>query len=157
MDKSHTIDKDLIQGLTQKEVEVDHLQNVIIALSTKIHTINDIEREQTRSRQLASENDSAREHLQVTIRESATMTVQRAKENKEYQDNLGRENNQLRKDLDTHSQTIGERNNTISDQGESIVQNNRRITEINMRLADLTEMKSINENLNKQINESERR
>lgn len=49
MDKSpgkiNEIDRDLIQGLTQKEVEVDHLQNVIIALSTKIHTVNDMERE----------------------------------------------------------------------------------------------------------------
>lgn len=67
MDKSpgkiNEIDRDLIQGLTQKEVEVDHLQNVIIALSTKIHTVNDMEREQTRSRVLARENDDAREHL----------------------------------------------------------------------------------------------
>lgn len=67
MDKSQTriteIDKDLIQGLTQKEVEVDHLQNVIIALSTKIHSINDMEKEQTRSRILIKENDDAREHL----------------------------------------------------------------------------------------------
>jgi len=51
------IDKDLIQGLTEKEVQVEHLESVIVSLSTKIHTINDIEREQTRSRQLIREGE----------------------------------------------------------------------------------------------------
>jgi len=46
----HGIDKDLIQGLTEKEVQVEHLESVIVSLSTKIHTINDMDREQTRSR-----------------------------------------------------------------------------------------------------------
>jgi len=43
-------DKDLIQGLTEKEVQVDHLESVIVALSTKIQTLNDMEKEQARNR-----------------------------------------------------------------------------------------------------------
>ncbi len=37
-----SIDKDLIQGLTEKEVQVEHLESVIVSLSTKIHAVNDM-------------------------------------------------------------------------------------------------------------------
>lgn len=161
MDKSQTriteIDKDLIQGLTQKEVEVDHLQNVIIALSTKIHSINDMEKEQTRSRILIKENDDAREHLQVVIQESSQKTLHRAQETKDYQDNLGRENNSLRSKIDSQEQTIRDRENTIHEREHTITSKERNITEINLKLQDLSEMKTLNERLNKQINDSESR
>ena len=69
-DASH-LDKDLIQGLTEKEVQVDHLESVIVALSTKIQTLNDMETEQARSRQLLSEGEEGRRHLQGLLEDSA--------------------------------------------------------------------------------------
>ena len=62
---------DLIQGLTEKEVQVEHLESVIVALSTKINTINDMEKEQVRNRQLIQEGDEGRVHLQAVITESS--------------------------------------------------------------------------------------
>ena len=81
-----SIDKDLIQGLTEKEVQVEHLESVIVSLSTKIHAVNDMHQEEIRSRQLIRENDSARAHLQHLLEESSKATTIKAKQNKEYQD-----------------------------------------------------------------------
>lgn len=160
MDKSPSriqIDRDLVQQFTQKEVEVDHLQNVILSLSTKIHTITDMEKEQSRARVLARENDVAREHLQVTLQESATTTIHRAEETKEYENKLGAENNTLRLKIDGQEQTIRDRDNTIHERNFTITNKDRNINELNLKLEDLKEMKTLNENLNKQINASEQR
>ena len=163
MDKSQTriteIDKDLIQGLTQKEVEVElpdsgaKRAKLLIVLSKS----KDFEKEQTRSRILIKENDDAREHLQVVIQESSQKTLHRAQETKDYQDNLGRENNSLRSKIDSQEQTIRDRENTIHEREHTITSKERNITEINLKLQDLSEMKTLNERLNKQINDSESR
>jgi hypothetical protein len=39
------LDKDLIRGLSEKEVEIEHLKTTIIALNEKIVVIDDIRRE----------------------------------------------------------------------------------------------------------------
>jgi hypothetical protein len=36
------LDKDLMRGLTEKEVEIEHLKTTIIALSQKVHTTIDL-------------------------------------------------------------------------------------------------------------------
>lgn len=141
------IDKDLIQGLTEKEVQVEHLESVIVSLSTKIHTINDMEREQTRNRQLIREGESGREHLQVLLNESSQKTAQRARENKDYQDKLVEENKQHRNKIDDQEQTIRNRDNTIHERTNTIGQRDRTITEQNLALENLKEMKRTNEQL----------
>lgn len=151
------IDKDLIQGLTEKEVQVEHLESVIVSLSTKIHTINDIEREQARNRQLVKEGEESREHLQALLHESSSKTAQRARENKEYQDKLVQENNGLRHKVDDQEQNIRNRDNTIHERENTIGQRDRQITEQNLKLEDLKEMKKTNEQLSAQINESQQR
>ena len=153
----HGIDKDLIQGLTEREVQVEHLESVIVSLSTKIHTINDMDREQTRSRQLIREGESGREHLQVLLNESAQKTAQRARENKDYQDKLVEENKQHRHKIDDQEQTIRNRDNTIHEKTNTIGQRERTITEQNLALENLKEMKRTNEQLSSQINESQQR
>lgn len=148
-------DKDLIQGLTEKEVQVDHLESVIVALSTKIQTLNDMEKEQARNRQLIHEGDEGRTHLQVIIEESASQTAKRAEENKEYQEEITRENNELRDHMNDHANTIRVRDGTIHENEQAINSRNREIQELNMVLSNLKEMKAQNERLNKQINESQ--
>lgn len=86
MDKSSIrgIDKDLIQGLTEKEVQVEHLNTVIHTLGFKLASYNDIEQSEARNWILIQEGTEARAHLQVVIQESAHKTSQRAEETKDY-------------------------------------------------------------------------
>jgi hypothetical protein len=44
------IDKDLINGLTEKEVELEHLKTVIVGLSEKLKVREDIEQDLNNAR-----------------------------------------------------------------------------------------------------------
>ena len=146
---------DLIQGLTEKEVQVEHLESVIVALSTKINTINDMEKEQVRNRQLIQEGDEGRVHLQAVITESSQRAANLAAQNKKYQDDVVSENNELRNEVDRQTTEIRNRDDTIHERDFAINNRDREITTLQAALANLQEMKALNEGLNRQINDSE--
>lgn len=144
-----TLDRDLIQGLTEKEVQVEHLESVIVALSTKINTINDMDKEQVRNRQLIQEGEEGRVHLQTVIHESSQKAASLAAQNKKYQDEVVSENNDLRNTVDRQQADIRQRDDTIHERDFTINNRDREITTLQAALENLKEMKTLNENLNR--------
>ena len=143
------MDRDLIQGLTEKEVQVEHLESVIVALSTKINTINDMDKEQVRNRQLIQEGEEGRVHLQTVIHESSQKAASLAAQNKKYQDEVVSENNDLRNTVDRQQADIRQRDDTIHERDFTINNRDREITTLQAALENLKEMKTLNENLNR--------
>jgi len=54
------IDKELIKGLTEKEVELEHLKTVIVGLSEKLKVKEDIEQDLSHSRAQLQSAEQAR-------------------------------------------------------------------------------------------------
>ena len=122
---------------------MDHLESVIVALSTKINTINDMEAEQVRNRQLVKEGEEGRAHLQVVISESSQKAAQLAAHNKQHQDELVSENNGLRDTVDQKNAEIRARDDTIHDREFTINNRDREITTLQSALENLKEMKKL--------------
>jgi hypothetical protein len=101
------------------------------------------------------EGDEARGHLQGILDKSAHQTLERKEEHKRLQDDNTRENNELRTKVDEQEDTIRHRDDTIHDRDFTINNKNREITEQSASLHNLREMKTINEGVSHQINESE--
>ena len=54
------IDKELMRGLSEKEVELEHLKTVIVGLNEKLQVKEDIEEDLYNARQLLQENENGR-------------------------------------------------------------------------------------------------
>ena len=57
------IDKELIKGLGEKEVELEHLKTVIVGLNEKLKMKEDVERDLQNARKALEESDTARKDL----------------------------------------------------------------------------------------------
>ena len=65
------------------------------------------------------------------------------------------ENNELRNDVDSRTTEIRNRDDIIHERDATITNRDREITTLQAALANLQEMKALNEGLNRQINDSE--
>ena len=54
------IDKELIRGLSEKEVELEHLKTVIVGLNEKLKVKEDIEQDLNNARKLLTESEKGR-------------------------------------------------------------------------------------------------
>jgi len=65
------IDKELIKGLSEKEVELEHLKTVIVGLSEKLKVREDIEEDLDDARKLLQDAERARSELHHHLEESS--------------------------------------------------------------------------------------
>ena len=57
------LDKEIVQGLTEKEVEIDHLRTNVIALNQKLDSLKDIEGDAQKRQAMLEQSEAAREKL----------------------------------------------------------------------------------------------
>jgi len=57
------IDKELMRGLSEKEVELEHLKTVIVGLNEKLKVKEDIEEDLFNARKQLQDNEKARKVL----------------------------------------------------------------------------------------------
>lgn len=58
------VDKDLIRGLSKKEVEIDHLKSALQAVSLRLEVLKDMERDVQNSQALTHDSELKRAKLQ---------------------------------------------------------------------------------------------
>jgi hypothetical protein len=78
------IDKELIKGLSEKEVELEHLKTVIVGLNEKLKVKEDIEQDFFNARRQLEENDRARKVLHHQLEDAARRALEEAEKNKKY-------------------------------------------------------------------------
>ena len=78
------LDKDLVRGLSEKEVEIEHLKSQITALNEKIVVISELKRETEQSKELWRQSEVKREELQTHIREVAATVKGDREEHEAY-------------------------------------------------------------------------
>lgn len=85
--------------LKQKEQELEHKLNTLIALNEKLQVFNDIKKDLAENKQIVRQSEDARGKLQVTI----TQTAQKLKEDTEmkekFQENLQGKINELMQEI----------------------------------------------------------
>ena len=65
------LDKELIKGLTEKDVEIDHLKTVVVALQEKIVVIDDMKQDVVEHKSQLKHSEEKRHELQVHITETS--------------------------------------------------------------------------------------
>lgn len=68
--------------LKQKEQELEHKLNTLIALNEKLQVFNDVKKDLAENKQIVRQSEDARGRLQVTI----TQTAQKLKEDTEMKE-----------------------------------------------------------------------
>ena len=118
--RSEEPSKDLLQGISEKEVEIEHLKTVIVALDEKLKVIDAVRADLALSQQLVKESEQARVALQEHMKQTAQQIKEEATKNVKFQDTLIMENKHLLEELDTVKQQkvelekdLGQKNITI--------------------------------------------
>lgn len=78
------LDKELIKGLSEKEVELEHLKTVIVALNEKLKVKEDLEEDLKNNRKLLEESEMARKELQQNLENASRRADEEAEKNKKY-------------------------------------------------------------------------
>lgn len=74
------IDQELIRGLSEKEIELEHLKTVIVALNQKVEVVEDIKTDLSTTTRRFKDSEMAREDLQKSIIEtSETIRIEKEK------------------------------------------------------------------------------
>ena len=128
-------------GITEKNVEIDHLKTVIVSLNQKNQVVNDIQNElETKTGQLKS-NEQGRADLQAQLRDYIRRSEEEARKNREYQENLLKKNRELQDEIDAQRREIdllkrekAEREGTIDSQTSTILQHRNYIMRIEQEL-----------------------
>jgi len=128
-------------GITEKEVEIDHLKTVIVSLNQKNQVVNDIQNElDTKTGQLRS-NEQGRADLQAQLRDYIRRSDEEGRRNKEFQDSLLSKNRQLQDEIDQQRREIdllkrekAERDGAIDAQNSTILQQRNHIMRIEQEL-----------------------
>lgn len=141
--------------LSPKTVETEHLKNVIVSLSSKIVTTNDLEKEISTVVDTLNQSEEARSKLHQQLNDAANSANQRAEETHKRETELNNEIERLRQEVDELNNTVRSREQTIHERDHTITDKNKEINNLNMKLADLSEMKALNDKYAQQVNEAE--
>ncbi|CDW86350.1 gas2 domain containing protein [Stylonychia lemnae] len=163
------MDKDLLRGLSEKEVEIEHLKTTVIALNQKVEVcdiflqiksnnaqqiIRDLELDAQNANTITQNSEIKRVELQTHIRETAVQIQIEATKNKEFQDKLIEENKRLREDLHRANGLLNEREVEIHTLRETNLQclakirEQEQIIRVNIDIADqLAHANQLNEAL----------
>ena len=90
------MDKDLLRGLSEKEVEIEHLKTTIIALNQKIEVfnysfvficvqkMNDMQQDVNNSQNMLSQSELKRADLQQVVKQQSIQIADDALRNKQF-------------------------------------------------------------------------
>ncbi|CDW85596.1 gas2 domain containing protein [Stylonychia lemnae] len=93
------MDKDLLRGLSEKEVEIEHLKTTVIGLNTKVEVIRDMEQDVVNSQTITKNSEIKRVELQTFIKTTSIQIQEDAQKNKQFQDSVINENNNLQQEV----------------------------------------------------------
>jgi chromosome segregation ATPase len=127
-----------------------------VSLSSKIVTTNDLEREISTVVNTVNQSEEARRGLHGQLSVASNLSNQRAGETQVRETELNNEVERLRQEVDELNNTIRARDQTIQSRDHTITDNNKEINNLNMKLADLSEMKNLNEKYEQQVNDAEK-
>ena len=144
------------QNLNEEWVESEHLKNVIVSLSSKIVTTNDLEKQITTYQSTLKENDDARAKLRDNLGDASSSAEERANETHARETDLNNQINSLKADNNNLNSTIRARDSTIHDREFTISQRDKEIDTLSLKLEDMKELKSINDKLTDAINNAEK-
>lgn len=118
-------------------------------------TTNDLQKEITTYTTTVKHHEEARKGLQDKLGEASSQARIRAEETSKRETDLNQEITNLRSQVDNLTHTIRERVQTIHDRDFTISQKDKDIQALSAKLADLSEMKSLNEKYADQVNNAE--
>ncbi len=75
---------DIINGLNEKDVEIDHLKTTIVSLNTKVVTIEDIRTDRDNGRVHFKESEERREELHIHMKETVVKIEEDTQEHVTY-------------------------------------------------------------------------
>ena len=142
--------------MTEKEIQVEHLEAMIFALNTKIQKTNDLEVDVQRITEHITTSEKARGDLQQTIEASVKRANEENEMAKRFQDSLVEENKILGNTITERSQTIHAREKQINELNNAVAQLEREKKEQEMQLFDLRQMKELNDMYKQHVNDAEK-
>eukprot|EP00347_Sterkiella_histriomuscorum_P004714 403359390 len=117
-----SVDKELLRGLSEREVEIEHLKTTVIALNQKVEIIRDMEIDVVNSNTLTKNSEVKRVELQTFIKQTSVTIQEDAQKNKQFQDELIAENKRLRDELHRAQGLINEKDFKIQSLTETNLQ-----------------------------------
>lgn len=132
------------------------MKNVIVSLSSKIVTTNDLEKEIVTYQTTLQENDNGRARMRDQLSDASRQAQQRSNETQQRENELNLDIKNLKENVDRLEDTVRQRDQTIHDRDFTISQKNKDINTLNLKLDDLSEMKALNEKYAAAINEAEK-
>ena len=88
-----------MRGLSEKEVEIEHLKTTVIALNEKVEVVNDLRHDVDGARGDFTVSETKRVELQVHIKETSIKIHEETEEHTKYQDHLISENDNQRSEI----------------------------------------------------------
>ena len=150
-----SFNREIVRNISEKDVESEHLKNVIISLSSKIVTTNDLEKEIDTFTKTVRHHEEARTSLQRQLGDAGSQAQERSEETKRREVELNNEINDLNARGDNLMGIIRERVQDIHERDFTISQKEKEINVQNLKLQNLSEMKNLNEKYADQVNNAE--
>lgn len=145
-----------VQSINEEWVDNEHLKNVIVSLSSKIVTTTDLEKEIVTYQTIVKDHEEARDRLRGQLGEASSSANQRAQETSQRESSLNDTIEAKSKEINELTNIIRDRENTIHTQVAQLNERDKEIVGLNAQLANLSEMKDLNEQLNENINDAEK-
>jgi hypothetical protein len=103
-----TIDKDLLaNGISEKDLEIEHLVTQVVALTEKADVIEDMRKDVAANKQMLNDSEQKREGLQVDLADASEKIKKASTEGVSQVQGLIEENQSLRSDLEEVRASIG--------------------------------------------------
>ena len=103
------LDRDLVRGLSEKEVEIEHLRTQVFALQEKAEVLNDMRVDVQANKDLLRSSEDRRYEMQQTfVRITETVRTETS-DNQEDRRRLIEENQKLRDELEATRTLMGRR------------------------------------------------
>jgi len=154
--KQHTtFTREFIRNINEKDVESEHLKNVIVSLSSKIVTTNDLEKEVVTYVTTLKQNEEARSGLQRELNQASKSASERAQETHKKDSDYNSEINRLRTKVDELEHIIRQRDETIHERDFGLNEKDKEINNLNLNLVDMKDLKDLNDKYANHINEAE--
>ena len=94
------MDKDLLRGLSEKEVEIEHLKTKVVELTMRTEVMKDMEKDLAMNKDLLTHSEHKRKELQDFIQMTAVQMGEDAAKNKKWQEEVRDENKRLLEDIE---------------------------------------------------------
>ena len=101
--------RDLVRGLSEKEVEIEHLRTTIVALNEKAEVLEDMRKDVFAQKELLRSSETHRFELQAQLTETARKLDEDTAQHQQYQQRLIADNERLRQELEAARQLLAKR------------------------------------------------